>query len=127
LTLGFWGKFNLFRTAIAGGYVWLAVLGLLTSLMSAFVAFRVLTADVTSARNAALPSTTGSTSVAAFCALCVVVLSFIPAELFQMAAQAHCSVYRLIGVTNPPEHCSGRLCFYCWTRVLASRMLWLVS
>jgi len=32
LTLGFWGKFYLFRTAIEGGFLWLAVIGLLTSL-----------------------------------------------------------------------------------------------
>ena len=34
-TLGFWGKFYLFRTAVEGGYIGLALIGLLTSLVSA--------------------------------------------------------------------------------------------
>ena len=88
LTLGFWGKFYLFRTAIAGGYVWLAVLGLLTSLMSAYVAFRVIQQMYFRSGAPRLALHYWVNVVAAFCALCVVVLSFIPAELFQMAAQA---------------------------------------
>jgi NADH-quinone oxidoreductase subunit N len=35
-TLGFVGKFYLFRIVVAGGYIWLAVIGVLTSLLSAY-------------------------------------------------------------------------------------------
>jgi NADH-quinone oxidoreductase subunit N len=41
-TLGFFGKFYLFRTAIAGGFVGLAILGVLTSLVSAYYYLRVI-------------------------------------------------------------------------------------
>lgn len=41
-TLGFLGKFYLFRTVIEGGFVGLAVIGVLTSLVSAFYYLRVV-------------------------------------------------------------------------------------
>ena len=41
-TLGFVGKFYLFRTALAGGYVGLALIGVITSLISAFYYLRVV-------------------------------------------------------------------------------------
>ena len=41
-TLGFAGKIYLFRTALEGGMVWLAVIGVLTSLVSAYYYLRVV-------------------------------------------------------------------------------------
>ena len=41
-TLGLVGKFFLFRTAIAGGFVGLALIGVITSLVSAFYYLRVV-------------------------------------------------------------------------------------
>lgn len=41
-TLGFIGKFYLFRTAIEGGYVGLALIGVITSLVSAYYYLRVV-------------------------------------------------------------------------------------
>ncbi len=41
-TLGFMGKFYLFRTVLEGGFVWLAVIGVLTSLLSAYYYLRVV-------------------------------------------------------------------------------------
>ncbi len=40
--LGFWGKLYLFRTAIEGGYLWLAIIGLIASLASAWYYLRVV-------------------------------------------------------------------------------------
>jgi NADH-quinone oxidoreductase subunit N len=40
--LGFFGKFFLFGTVIEGGYVWLALVGVLTSLVSAYYYLRVV-------------------------------------------------------------------------------------
>jgi NADH-quinone oxidoreductase subunit N len=88
LTLGFWGKFYLFRTAIAGGYLWLAVLGLLTSLLAAYVAFRVIQQMYFRAGEPEFHFSYWTVVVAIFCALCVVVLSFIPGDLFSLAAHA---------------------------------------
>jgi len=41
-TIGFVGKFYLFRTVLEGGFVWLAVIGVLTSVISAFYYLRVV-------------------------------------------------------------------------------------
>jgi NADH-quinone oxidoreductase subunit N len=41
-TLGFWGKFYIFRAALEGGSVGLALVGLLTSLLSAYYYLRVV-------------------------------------------------------------------------------------
>jgi NADH-quinone oxidoreductase subunit N len=41
-TLGFAGKFYLFKVVLEGGYVWLAVVGVLTSLISAYYYLRVV-------------------------------------------------------------------------------------
>lgn len=88
LTLGFWGKFYLFRTAIAGGYTWLAVLGLLTSVLAAYAAFRVIQQMYFRSGEAQVYLNYWTTVAAVFCALCVLVLSFIPGELFTLAARA---------------------------------------
>ena len=88
LTLGFWGKFYLFRTAIAGGFVWLAVLGLLTSVLAAYVAFRVLQQMYFREGQPQLHLSYWTTVVAVFCALCVLVLAFMPGQLFTLAERA---------------------------------------
>ena len=88
LTLGFWGKFYLFSTAVEGGFVGLALIGLLASLVSAFYYLRVVvmmymrTGDPPVKQNAWL----NLTAVAA--ALAVVGLAFIPGTLFNLALQA---------------------------------------
>jgi NADH-quinone oxidoreductase subunit N len=40
--LGFWGKLTLFRTALEGGYLGLALIGILTSLLSAYYYLKVV-------------------------------------------------------------------------------------
>jgi len=88
LTLGFWGKFYLFRTVIEGGYLWLAIVGLLTSLMAAYYSLRVLVMMYFTPGEPKINVTYWTSFVAIFCVLCVVVLSFIPGELFDLAAKA---------------------------------------
>ena len=41
-TLGFVGKFFLFRTVLEGGFLWLAIIGIITSLISAFYYLRIV-------------------------------------------------------------------------------------
>jgi NADH-quinone oxidoreductase subunit N len=87
-TLGLIGKFYLFRTAIAGGFVGLAVIGVLTSLISAYYYLRVV---VVMYMREGEPQTSGeiwlhlTTAVAA---LATVVLSFLPSALFALASSA---------------------------------------
>ncbi|MCI0520350.1 MAG: NADH-quinone oxidoreductase subunit N [Chloroflexi bacterium] len=87
-TLGFVGKFYLFRTALQGGQVALAVIGVLTSLISAYYYLRVIvmmymrTGEPQAHSERWLNLTVGAT------ALATVALSLFAAPLFTWASQA---------------------------------------
>ncbi len=87
-TLGFMGKFYLFRTVLEGGFTWLAIIGVVTSLISAYYYLRVVvvmwmqTGDPTTRRDGWL------TTVAYASALGVVLLSVFAFPLIRMAAEA---------------------------------------
>lgn len=87
-TLGFAGKFYLFATVIEGGYLGLALIGVLTSLVSAFYYLRVVVimymrdGEPQVSRERWVYYTTAVTAV------CTVVLSIFAAPLFEMAANA---------------------------------------
>jgi NADH-quinone oxidoreductase subunit N len=87
-TLGLVGKFYLFRAVIQGGFYPLAVIGVLTSLISAFYYLRVVVTmymqdgEPQVTREGWLGFTIGSL------ALVTVLLSFIPQYLFDWASQA---------------------------------------
>ena len=91
-TLGMVGKFYLFRAAIAGGYPGLAVIGVVTSLVSAYYYLRVVVnmymreGDPTVEREPWLTFTTATTAIA------TVALSLVPQWLFFLASTA---VFRL--------------------------------
>jgi NADH-quinone oxidoreductase subunit N len=87
-TLGLVGKFYLFRSAIAGGFTGLAIIGVLTSLVSAYYYLRVVVnmymkdGDPAVEREPWLGFTTAVTAVA------TVALSFVPQILFLLASTA---------------------------------------
>lgn len=87
-TLGLIGKFYLFRSAIAGGFTGLAIIGVITSLISAYYYLRVVVnmymkeGDPVVEREPWLGFTTAVTAIA------TVVLSFVPQFLFLLAATA---------------------------------------
>jgi NADH-quinone oxidoreductase subunit N len=91
-TLGMVGKFYLFRAVIAGGFTGLAIIGVLTSLVSAFYYLRVVVnmymreGEETLDREPWLGFTTALTAVA------TVALSLVPQWLFLLASTA---VFRL--------------------------------
>jgi NADH-quinone oxidoreductase subunit N len=88
LTLGFWGKFYLFRTAVLGGYTSLALIGLVTSVISAYYYLRVV---VMMYMRPGEPQATDDVWVrftAVVAALAVLVFGFIPGPLLEMAAHA---------------------------------------
>jgi len=87
-TLGLVGKFYLFRAVIAGGYVGLAVIGVLTSLISAYYYLRVV---VIMYMREGEPTTTSEpylNMTTAFAALVTVIVSLVPAPLFAWASSA---------------------------------------
>jgi NADH-quinone oxidoreductase subunit N len=87
-TLGLVGKFFLFRTVVEAGQIWLAVIGVVTSLISAYYYLRVVVmmwmreGDVQVEKGFWLDFTTLGM------ALATVVLSFVPMALFEWASGA---------------------------------------
>ncbi|MDD2922044.1 MAG: NADH-quinone oxidoreductase subunit N [Anaerolineales bacterium] len=87
-TLGLVGKFYLFRSAVSGGFIGLALIGVFTSLVSAYYYLRVVVqmymkeGDPVIEREPGLAFTTTLTSVV------IVVMSFVPQWLFLLASQA---------------------------------------
>jgi NADH-quinone oxidoreductase subunit N len=87
-TLGFVGKFYLFRAAIAGQVYLLAVIGVLTSLVSAYYYLRVV---VTMYMREGEPETMSEPWLNitwGLAALLTVIVSLVPAPLFDWASQA---------------------------------------
>lgn len=87
-TLGLVGKFYLFRTVIEAGQVWLAIIGVLTSLISAYYYLRVV---VVMYMREGAPETTREPWLDftwAVSAIATVVLSFLPMTLFAWASGA---------------------------------------
>jgi len=87
-TLGLVGKFYLFRTAIQGGFIGLAIIGVLTSLISAYYYLRVV---VTMYMRDGEPETTREPWLDftwSLSALATVILSFLPMALFAWASGA---------------------------------------
>jgi NADH-quinone oxidoreductase subunit N len=87
-TIGLVGKFYLFRAVMAGGFTGLAIIGVLTSLVSAYYYLRVVVTmymqegDPERSREAFLDLTTGFTAVV------TVVVSLVPQYLFAWASSA---------------------------------------
>ncbi len=88
LTLGFWGKVYLFGTAIQGGFIWLAVIGLLASLVSAYYYLRVIVMMYMKPGDPEISHDLWLRIIAIVCALLVVGVSFMPGTLLDWAAQA---------------------------------------
>ena len=87
-TLGLVGKFYLFRAVMAGGFTWLAIIGVVTSLVSAYYYLRVVVTmymkdgEPETERETWLGLTTGVT------AIITVVVSLVPQSLFAWASEA---------------------------------------
>ena len=88
LTLGFWGKFYLFRTAILGGYLSLALIGLLTSIISAFYYLRVVVIMYMRPGEPVVAQDAWARFTAVVLAALVVIFGFIPGPLLVIATRA---------------------------------------
>ncbi len=84
LTMGFWGKFYLFKTAVDGGFNSLALIGLLTSLVSAYYYLRLVMFAWFKPGEPELQPGTWAGSVAIVMAAGVLLLSLFPNPLFQV-------------------------------------------
>lgn len=88
LTLGFWGKFYLFRTAINGGFTLLALIGLLTSLVSAYYYLRVVVLMFMHSGEPQVERDPWLRIAALAAAIMVVGLSFFPGYLLEIASKS---------------------------------------
>jgi NADH-quinone oxidoreductase subunit N len=92
-TLGFWGKFYIFRAAIEGGNIGLALVGLLTSLLSAYYYLRVVVVIYMKPGEPEARREIWVNVLAVGSAAAVLLLAFVPGRLLQEAVQA---VLRLV-------------------------------
>jgi NADH-quinone oxidoreductase subunit N len=88
LTLGFWGKFYIFQAVIQSGGIWLALVGILTSLFSAYYYLRVLVVMFMRPGEPEARQESWLGLVTVISALAVVLLAFVPGALFNAATQA---------------------------------------
>lgn len=88
LTVGFWGKFFLFRTAVEAGFVELALIGLLTSLVSVFYYLRVVVYMFMRPGEPRVRRDGWLSLIAVGAAVAVVLLALLPSRLLEYAAQA---------------------------------------
>jgi NADH-quinone oxidoreductase subunit N len=87
-TLGLIGKLYLFRVVVNGGFMWLAIIGILTSLISAFYYLRVIVIMYMKDGKPETASETWLNLSWALMAILIVVLSFMPEKIFSWASQA---------------------------------------
>ena len=87
-TLGFVGKFYLFRTALQGGFVGLALIGVFTSLVSAYYYLRVVVIMYMQEGEPQVRSEPWLNLTAGAAAVSTVVLGLFSAPLFSWASQA---------------------------------------
>jgi len=87
-TLGFWGKFYLFRTAVQGGFTGLALVGLLTSLVSAYYYLRVVVYMYFRPGEPVFTRDAWVALTAVVAAVAVILFSLLPTPLFTWATQA---------------------------------------
>ncbi len=88
LTLGFWGKFYIFQAAVQSGAIGLAIIGVLTSLLSAYYYLRVLVVMYMRPGEPVARQDNWLNLVTIASAAAVVLLAFVPGTLFNLAARA---------------------------------------
>lgn len=88
LTMGFWGKFYLFRTAVEAGFVGLAVIGLLTSVASAYYYLRVVVYMFMKPGEPKFEINPWVSFVIGVAAMAVLLLSLMPWTILELASRA---------------------------------------
>jgi len=86
---GFFGKYYVFLAAVKTNMVWLAIVGVLTSVVSAYYYLRIVVLMYFRDGEADVPikPTTATTVVIILCAVFVLLLGLFPSVLVQIAQQ----------------------------------------
>jgi NADH-quinone oxidoreductase subunit N len=90
-TVGFLGKFVVFGSAVEAGLIGLAIVGVLTSLVSAYYYLRVVIYMYMRPGEAEVRREAWLTAAIAATALATLLLGLLPGPLLQLAAQAGAS------------------------------------
>ncbi|MBI5349608.1 MAG: NADH-quinone oxidoreductase subunit N [Chloroflexi bacterium] len=93
-TVGFVGKVYVFSAAINAGYMWLAVIGVATSLISAFYYLRVIKVMWMSGGESQAVLPIPLKAVVGVTAVATLVLGLLPAPLMDVASRALLSLFR---------------------------------
>ncbi len=94
-TAGFIGKWYIFSAAVAAGYYGLAIIGMLTSVISVFFYLRVVVMMYMTDREVAAPAAVGPLGMAALMVaiVAIVALGIVPAPVLTLAAQSIATIF----------------------------------
>jgi NADH-quinone oxidoreductase subunit N len=95
-TAGFIGKWYIFSAAVSAGYYWLAILGMLTSVVSVFFYLRVVVMMYMSERGtAAVPPRVAGIGMAALALsiIAIVYLGILPTQVLNVAAASISTIF----------------------------------
>jgi len=92
-TAGFLAKFYLFRSVIESGYLWLALVGVVTSLVSAYYYLRLVVMMTMQSGQPEVRSETWLNAMIGLTALATLLLGLLPGQIIHFAAQADLRVF----------------------------------
>jgi NADH-quinone oxidoreductase subunit N len=95
-TAGFVGKWYIFSAAVSAGYYWLAIIGMLTSVVSVFFYLRVVVMMYMSEREGATaPARVGALGMAALTVAIVAIfyLGILPTQVINLAAESIATIF----------------------------------
>ena len=92
-TLGLVGKIYLFRAIMEGGVYWLAIVGVITSLISAYYYLRVIVVMYMKSGDPVLARDTWLELAIGISAVATVLISLVPQSLFSWASQALLTIF----------------------------------
>ena len=93
-SIGFFGKFYVFQVAIKAGYMWLAVVGVATSLISAFYYLRVVQVMWMKPGEGAATPSRATNVVVGLTALATFIVGLAPDPLFSLARSALLAIFK---------------------------------
>lgn len=88
LTMGFWGKFFLFRTAIDAGFIGLAIIGILTSVASVYYYLKIVVNMFMKPGEPELKINPWVSLVIGVAAVAVILLALVPWSVLDLASRA---------------------------------------
>ena len=95
-TAGFIGKWYIFTAAVSAGYYWLAILGMLTSVVSVFFYLRVVVMMYMSERSSAeIPPRVAGLGMAALALsiIAILYLGVLPTQVLNVAAASISTIF----------------------------------